>query len=246
MLGTHDATQGRRSPGYNVPSGRSTLAVACGMIKRGKDGLLISWLWQPGRGAPPGGLSWEGLSDKAPSSPSPFPAKPTASRWRQRLHWPVWGTPQRCPSCAILMDHVSNVGPGCSLDTARPFATWETTASGLGTHRQVGPVPLDQISQAVEQPAPVRGVHAAPGRAQLESSPGSLHRLVHVFLQNTQQDGAGLLRMIASKCRPPVAKHSPSAGKAAQASTRAPSEELQTSATGLKHTPCSLAKSWWK
>lgn len=55
----------------------------------------------------------------------------------------------------------------------------------LRTHCQVGPVPLNQVSQAVQQPAPVRCVHAAPGRAQPEGSPGSHHCPVHVLLEDT-------------------------------------------------------------
>ena len=63
----------------------------------------------------------------------------------------------------------------------------------MRTHCQVGPVSLNQISQAVQQPAPLGRVHAAPGRAQLECGPGSLHCSVHVCLENTHPDTSGLL-----------------------------------------------------
>ena len=64
----------------------------------------------------------------------------------------------------------------------------------MRTHCQVGPVSLNQISQAVQQPAPLGRVHAAPGRAQLECGPGSLHCSVHVCLENTHPGTSGLLR----------------------------------------------------
>lgn len=64
---------------------------------------------------------------------------------------------------------------------------------GMRTHCQVGPVPLDQVSQAVQQLAPLRCIHAAPGRAQPEGSLGSLYCPVHVFLEDTHRGSSGLL-----------------------------------------------------
>lgn len=57
------------------------------------------------------------------------------------------------------------------------------------THRQVSPVPLDQVSQTIHQLPPMRSIHPPPRRAQLESCLGCLNSLVHICLQGSPGKG---------------------------------------------------------
>jgi hypothetical protein len=59
-----------------------------------------------------------------------------------------------------------------------------TLAPGACTHSQDSTIPLQEVSQLVQQPSTAQGIQPTPWRPPLEGSLGSLHSLVYIGLSD--------------------------------------------------------------